>query len=92
MAAKAADLYKHDKMRERNFERRLIEFGNDKDVVESFLNQRIAEGLSSARVNKYFTTMIPLNRMLKKDFIEANEDDIKKLAIEIEKSERSSAT
>jgi hypothetical protein len=28
--------------------------------------------------------------MLKKDFTEAREDDIKKLAIEIEKSERSS--
>jgi hypothetical protein len=55
MATKAADLYKHDKMCERNFEKRLIEFGDDKEVVESFLIQRVAEGLSSVMVNKYFT-------------------------------------
>jgi integrase len=92
MATKAADLYKHDQTLERNLNKRLAGFGNDKDVVESFLNQAIAEGRSSARVNKYLHTLIPLKRLLKKDFTAADEDDVKRLAVMIERCGKKAST
>jgi integrase len=92
MATKAADLYKHGQTLDRTLSKRLDELGGDKEIVEEFVNDSRAKGISPARIIKYLYTLIPLKRLLKKDFKDTNEDDIKKLAIAIEQSGKSDAT
>ena len=72
--------------------KRLDKFEGDKDIVEDFINDNMAQGRSPARIIKYFNTLIPLKRLLKKDFKDSSEDDIKRLAIVIEQSGKSDAT
>jgi hypothetical protein len=92
MAAKEADLYKHTQTLERNLSRRMDEFGEDKGIVENFINDSMSKGRSPARINKYFNTLIPLKRLLEKDFKDSNEEDIKSLAIAIDQSGKTNAT
>jgi hypothetical protein len=41
------DIYNQDKLLETALENKLPEFGNDRGIVESFLNQLLVEGLGS---------------------------------------------
>jgi hypothetical protein len=92
MAAKAADLYKHAQTLDRNLSRRMDEFGGNKKIVQDFINDSMAQGRSQARIIKYFNTIITLKRLLKIDFTDSSEDDIKRLSIAIDQSGKSDAT
>jgi integrase len=89
MARAKVDIYNHDKNLERAYEKRLPKFGNDRERIESFIEQLNLEGLSSARQNKYIFTFKTLKKLLAKDFVTCDEEDIKQLVTRIEKTEYS---
>jgi hypothetical protein len=53
-------------------------FGNDKERIEGFLEQLTLDGLSPARLNKYIFILTTLKRLLGRDFVISDEEDIKK--------------
>ena len=86
------DLYKSGQTLKHNLSKRLDEFEEDKESVEDFIHDSLAKGRSPARINKYFNTLIPLRRLLKKNFKDSTEKDIKHLAIAIEQTDKSDST
>lgn len=61
------------------------------ELIESFEQSGIAEGLSKARVSKYVLALRKLANWLGKDFDKANRKDIQWLVNGIEKREEYSA-
>jgi integrase len=59
----------------------------NKELIMSFYNQCIADGLSIARINKYLFSLMFLAKLLKKDFNKAKKEDMVKLVASIEKKE-----
>jgi len=58
----------------------------NRKLILGFIEDRLSDGLSKARVIKYINYLIKLSRWLGKDFDSANRDDIKSVVMEIEQS------
>ncbi|MBC7128205.1 MAG: hypothetical protein H5T45_00530 [Thermoplasmatales archaeon] len=62
--------------------------GNKKHI-EKFAKSCMAEGIGKLRITKYIYTLTKISGMLKKDFYEANKEDIERIIYEIEESDLS---
>jgi len=59
----------------------------NKALIFKFREELFSRGLGTARVTKYMYKLLKLARYLKKDFADADQQDIKRVVIEIERSD-----
>jgi integrase/recombinase XerD len=73
---------------ERNSENYIRQlFQEDQEDAKRFINELLAQGISEARVVKYFYSLVSIKKRLNKSFRSAKEDDIKSFALGLEKSD-----
>lgn len=65
---------------------------NNKKLIFDFIDDMLADGIGPAKISRYVTDILRLNRMLKKDFDKANKKDIKSLIAKLNNTDLSEET
>ncbi|MFH1323382.1 MAG: hypothetical protein ABIH80_06105, partial [Methanobacteriota archaeon] len=78
---------------DRNCEKYILQlFEEDQNDVRRFIDNLLAESISAGRVVKYFYSLVVIKRRLNMSFRSANEDDIRRFIIDLDKSDYSEWT
>jgi integrase/recombinase XerD len=78
---------------ERNSEKYILQlFEDDQNDVRRFRDYLLANTISAGRVVKYFYSLVVIKRRLNMSFRSANEDDIRRFVIDLDKSDYSEWT
>ncbi len=87
MSAKA-DIYNNKKTLDRTSERYISKlFPEDQEDVRHFVEDLLANSYSAGRVNKYLSCLVSIKKRLGVPFREATQEDIKRFAASLERSD-----
>lgn len=73
---------------DRNSEKYILQlFPDDQEDVRRFTHNLLVQGISAGRVVKYLNSFVSIKRRLNTSFRSANENDIKRFIVELDKSD-----
>lgn len=82
------DIHSRSKNLDRNTDRYIAKlFPDDQEDARRFINDLLAQGYSTGRVDKYLSSFVSIARMLKVSFKEVKEADVKRYAAQLERSD-----
>lgn len=84
------DIHNRAKILDRNTEKYISKlFPEDREDVRTFINDLLAQGYSAGRVDKYLSSLVSIRKILNASFRKAKEDDLKRFATQLDKSDYS---
>ncbi len=82
------DIHNLSGVLEKNSELYILKlFPGDQEDVRRFTNDLLAQGITAGRVVKYLYSLVSIRKTLNKAFRDANEDDIKRFIVRLERSD-----